>query len=406
MDHLHQNTGCPQLFIIATGDQDFVPLVERILDERADVVLIAGSLADLSNEYRSIVSQQHVKMIGLIEDENVPLLPTSKDADERAIGVAALVRLLVDGGVLGGDQTSNVSRVSSWRGLGGQGSEDQRLQAWIQESTGSEIRRVAVPGTRASGNKSAMRRRVFLDLGKPGVDQVVRDLDWILRRCESGRTPQTVGTLGVGRFAADDGSRVASSVKALVRVGWLIERPDGTLENAFPWGTDGFIEPLMRVLSVVQHASYEAKAPGVDREQVFGALRSQPIAGSPERRGGSFARDAIDFGRRFGVIDSFPYGRDGYVLGAVAGHPLVRQLSDGVRLLKSSLPAGEWVPEASLLESIRDLDRDSSAPVFGFDTRDRRSMLRALGRARITDRKHVEGEFRLKLRGSTWLEGL
>ena len=29
MDHLHDRAGCPKLFILATGDQDFIPLIER-----------------------------------------------------------------------------------------------------------------------------------------------------------------------------------------------------------------------------------------------------------------------------------------------------------------------------------------------------------------------------------------
>src|SRR5262249_33653998 len=31
MDHIHDDAGCPELFVLATGDQDFVPLIQRIV---------------------------------------------------------------------------------------------------------------------------------------------------------------------------------------------------------------------------------------------------------------------------------------------------------------------------------------------------------------------------------------
>ncbi|MFC3504889.1 NYN domain-containing protein [Micromonospora krabiensis] len=48
MDHIHAPGGAPGLFLLATGDQDFIPLVDRMIDARADVILVVASTRTLS----------------------------------------------------------------------------------------------------------------------------------------------------------------------------------------------------------------------------------------------------------------------------------------------------------------------------------------------------------------------
>lgn len=404
MDHLHQAGGSPGLYIIATGDQDFVPLIERILDEKAQVVLIAGCLSDLAYEYRTIVSEQHVKLIGLMDSESVPLLHVSKTGDEGALAVAALLRLQLEGGVLGGDQARNVARVASWQ-LGGEGSGEEQVQAWIRQFSTSEMREVAVPGKAPSGNKFLMRRRTVLDLSQSNVKGLVEDFDWILRRCDPRFGRQTVGTLGVGRFAQDDGSRVRSAVKALVKVSWLTELSDGSLSNTFRWGSDGFLEPLIRLVSAVEAASFQAGVRGVNRDKLFKELTSQPLGANFSRKGGDASRELIEFGRRFGVIDGFPDGDSGYVLGSVPSHPLVKRVRDSVRLLRSNLARDVWTQESKLLAALRAADSEVE-PTLGSEVHDQRCILRALNRSGVTVRKRVDGEPVLRLRNTKWVAGV
>ncbi|MFC3504888.1 hypothetical protein ACFOOK_28520 [Micromonospora krabiensis] len=40
---------------------------------------------------------------------------------------------------------------------------------------------------------------------------VIEDADWVLRRTGNAARPPTIGDLGVGRFATDDGRRLAGS---------------------------------------------------------------------------------------------------------------------------------------------------------------------------------------------------
>jgi len=403
MDHLHQVGGSPGMFIIATGDQDFVPLVERLIEEKATVVLVAGSLSDLAAEYRSIVTQHKVKLIGLVETENVPLLRMSKNLDEAAVGVAALVRLIFDGGMLGGDQARNLSKIKTLRIGGVAGGDEELLQSWIREFGGSEMRRVAVPGKRPSGNQPATRRRTFIDFGKSGVATSLADMDWILRRCDPASTPPTRGSLGVGRFVVDDGSRVGAAVSALTKVGWLQERPNGVLDNSFPWGSDGFVEPLLRLIATAQSACYQDEVDGIERDRLWKGLASVPLGANASRKSGGAAAELIDFGRRLGVIDAYPTPEGGFVLGVVGGHALVKQSSACIRLLKEVLPRQEWVAEHELLNAVRDAERTAVEPLFGFDTKDRRSVLRPLVRANVLARKPLEGELQLRLRDTAWV---
>lgn len=404
MDYVHQAGGSPQLFILATGDQDFVPIIERIIDAKSEVVLIAGALSDLAPEYRAIVAQHDVRLIGLVEDEEIPLLPVSKDADEKATGIASLLRLVFDGGILGGNQSQNASKISSWRVGKAAIDSEQRLVAWIREFTSAEMRRVAVPGTGATGNQAQNRRRVSIDLTDAAAGTVIRDMDWILRRCDATRGSVSRGDLGVGRFADDNGSRVGAAVAALVSIGWIVERPDRALENAFPWGADGFLEPLIRLLAVVQAASYNAGSQGVSREKIFRELTSVPIAASSSRKGGQVAAQLIDFGRRIGVIDTYPANGGGSILGVVPQNAVVRQLSDAVRQLKSIMPKGEWLAEHALLSAVREADRTLADPTFGFDAKDRRSIIRPLTRANLLIRKTVDGESHYRLRDTAWVK--
>lgn len=406
MDHLHQVGGPPGLFIIATGDQDFVPLVERILEEKSEVLLIAASLSDLSPEYRRMVAQPHVKLLGLLESEVVPALRASASSKDQAVGVAVLLRIVFDGGVLGGDQSRNSRSLSGWHLGEVRGREEERLQGWIREFTDNELRRVAVPGNKTSINQAQMRRRVYLDFKNRTVGRLVSDFDWILRRCDPQRQPQSKGTLGIGRFSDDDGSRVGAAVHGLVKVGWLTERPDGSLESTFPWGADGFLEPLLRLLAAVEHESYEAGGRGVDRDKVFRALSSQPLGALPSRRGGRAAGGLIEFGRRLGVIDAYPAGDSGFVLGSVSGHPLVRNVDTIARFLVDNLSLSESTRESALLERIRQFDASSIEPLFGFDSRDRVSVLRAMKRAGLT-RLHQDGADKtLLLKPGEWVNHL
>lgn len=406
MDHLHDPVGTPGLFVIATGDQDFIPLVERLIDAQAEVVLIAGALGDLAPEYRSIVAQHNVQLLGLIERENVPLLQRSSSADERTTAIAALLKLLHDGGPLGGDQSRNVQRLQNWRISSEVGTVEERLQGWIQEFCSSEMRRVAHPAKRNTGNQPGVRRRTFLDFKKSVVAAAVADMDWILRRCDPLARPASRGSLGVGRFAHDDGSRVEAAVSALKTVGWLQERPSGGLESTFPWKVDGLLEPVSRLLAVVQASAYQNRVEGVDRDQVWKGLASVPLGADASRKGGTAAAELIDFGKRLGVVDVYPSEEDGYVLGVVPGHPLVLTLSSRVRVLRSVMPQGEWVPEHAILDAIREVEPDNPEPLFGFDHKDRRASLRPLTRANVVARKTVGGGALLRLRDTAWVHAV
>src|SRR5690349_9874012 len=180
MDHLHRQVGCPKLFILVTGDQDFVPLIERIVKEGAEVALIVGAAEHLSPEYRSIAAQRNVQLFPMLDHIHVDDLPLI--TEERSGGsVLGLLRLCMSGGILGGDQSRNIQLLSQWRLLVGRSDAEVELDSMITKFTRYDQRRVAVPGTRPNGNKHLSRRRTYLDFAEPGVAQAIGDADWILR---------------------------------------------------------------------------------------------------------------------------------------------------------------------------------------------------------------------------------
>lgn len=402
MDELHSNTGCPSMFLIATGDQDFIPLIERILEEPARVFLLAGTLADLSNEYRLIVAKHEIPLVGLIENEEVPLLRVEKNAYEGTLAIATLLRITLDGGILGGNQEANVRRIRSWYGEPYSSNAEERLEGWRRQFTSSEYRRVAVPGKAASGNREESRRRAFLDTSRADVLHVLMDLDWILRRCDTNRRVKK-GDLGVGRFSEDDGSRVQTAVAVLTAMNWLVEAPDGSFENSFSWGSDGFIEPLVRLISVIQFGAYKKEAVGLSRDDVFRGLATQSL-GRTQRRGGREAAELIEVGKRLGVIDTYFQKGGGFVLGVVLTNRLVRYVNSSIAVIKAQLTPGTWVAEHALLSGLDASEKAGQNPLFGHGDTDIRSLLRALVRSGVMERKTLEGERMIKLRNTAWVD--
>lgn len=408
MDHLHLRKEIRTLFLIATGDQDFVPLIERILIERdAEVLLIAASRKDLASEYRAIVAQHNIRLICLVEDDLVAALPATDSLGEVSLGVAVLLRLVFEGGVLGGNQDRNVAKLKSYRITSIAGGEEEKIAAWVNACTQAEMRRVAVPQGGKNRHTASTRRRTSLKFDDEGSGAALWDMDWILRRCDPRRPPISAGELGVGRFTNDDGSRVSAAIEAMEQIGWLTRLPNGTLENHFTWTNDGFIEPLQRVIASVQVLSHQAQATGVSRDKLFRALSSTPIGASHQRRGGQVARELLEFAQRVGVVDRYPHSDGGYLLGAVPRHPLVRHVNETVGRLKKLMPhPGDALPEHEVLASVRDAEGKSPTPLFGFDVKDRRACLRVLSRAGVIERKDVDGEYRLRLRHNAWVQSM
>ena len=234
----------------------------------------------------------------------------------------------------------------------------------------------------------------------------VEDADWVLRRASNAARPPTIGDLGVGRFADDDGRRIARVIGALKSVGWLLERADGRFESRLEWSADGLLEPLWRVICEVNRRAFAEHAEGISRDKLFGALRSTPIAYDTDRKGGTAARDAIEYARRIGVVDAVPHGADGYVLAVVEGHPVAQWVKGGLRILGALLQEriGTDVPEHEVLSLMRERDEHAGGPVvFGYDTRDRQRFLRVLRRSGLIERP-PGNDPAVRLKRTPWLQ--
>jgi NYN domain len=404
MDHLHSSKGCPRLFILATGDQDFIPLIERIVPEGAQVVLIVASTAKLTPEYKSIAAQQNVALLPInLVTEIDPIPVVSRDHSSAPI--LGLLRVCMTSGVLGGDQKKNAQLMTQWGLLSPGTDEDVQMEGLIRQFARSDQRRVAVPGRRATGNKAISARRTSLNFADQMVFETVTDADWVLRRAGSSTKPVTFGELGTGRFNDDDGRRLDRILTALKSVGWLIERPDGTFEARMEHAEDGLLEPLWRVVAEINRRAYDQGASGVDRDDLFRDLRSTPLARDNTRKGGEAARDVIEMARRVGIIDTVLAGQDGYALAVIESHPVVRQTAEFLRTLGQILgpDVGVFLPEHEMLRRMRDHDESSQSPLFGYDTRDRQRVLRVLRRSKLVE---TGPDSAVKLKHSSWLRKL
>lgn len=406
MDHLHSSSGCPRLFLLATGDQDFIPLIERIVLEGAHVILIVASIDKLTPEYKSIAAQQNVLLLPITEVIKFSRIPQATGERSGAF-ILGLLRLCMSSGVLGGDQTKNIQLMSQWGLLSRAQDEEVEMEGIIKQFTRTEQRRVAVPGRAPTGNRSVYARRTFLNFGSDLVARTIADADWVLRRAGNINRPVSIGDLGTGRFGDDNGTRLDRIVTSLKGVGWLLERSDGKFEVRMDWATDGLLEPLWRVVCDLNRRAYDQHTEGVPRDDLFQDLRNTPIAHDGERRGGNPAKELIEMARRIGVIDTVPVGTDGYALVVIESHPVARQAAGFLKALGQVLgnEAGAYMPEHEMLRYMREYDEQSAQPVFGYDIRDRQRVLRLLRRSKLIDRDQGR-EPQLKLKQSAWLRKL
>lgn len=407
MDHVHSSAGCPRLFLLATGDQDFIPLIERIVGEGAHVILVVASIDKLTPEYKSIAAQQNVLLLPITDV--IKFRPIPRATGERSSTlILGLLRLCMSGGVLGGDQTKNIQLMSQW-GLLSRADDEVEMEGVIKQFTRTESRRVAVPGRAPTGNRAVQARRTFLHFGSDDVASTVADADWVLRRAGNFNRLVSIGDLGTGRFGDDDGTRLDRIVTSLKGLGWLHERPDEKFEARIDWPTDGLLEPLWRVVCELNRRAYDRHSAGVPRDDLFQDLRSTPVAHDGERKGGNAAKDLIEMARRIGVIDAAPAGVDGYELVVIDSHPVARQAANFLKTLGQVLgeKTGSLMPEHEMLRHMREYDEQTPRPVFGYDVRDRQRVLRVLRRSKLIESERDQGrEPQLKLKNSAWLKKL
>lgn len=406
MDHVHDKRGCPKMFILATGDQDFVPLIERFIDQKAHVALFVASQTNLSAEYRSIAAQPGVSLTALTDALNLQPIP-STDASGASLVVLGLLKLCLTGGILGGDQTRNAQRLAEWGVFAGGRTLDTNMEGARQQFSRTDTRTIAAPAKSQHGNHVRRgAKRTFLDFNLPVVAEHVFDSDWILRRLGTSTRPLKRGDLGVGRFADDNGNRLNTAISSLATLGWISEYPDETLGAQMEWAADGVLEPIWRVILEVNRRAHEEQANGVSRDDLFKDLRSTPIAHDRARRGGRAAGSAIDCARRLGVIDAVPHREDEFRLAVIESHPLCQQATVFVRA--ASRIAGDYgsnwsIREFDMLRLMREHDEGSNVPVFGYDNRDRQRVIRLMTRTRLMTREGPRDQAFVTVSRSAWL---
>jgi NYN domain len=407
MDQLHNGAGCPELFLLTSGDQDFLPVVQRIVAAGAFVVLIVGALDRLAAEYRYAVAQlPRTRLLPITDAADLKEIP-DVTGDRTSACILGLLRLYVSGGHLGGNQRRNARLMSSWGVLTPGADPELELADLLDQFAKLEERVVAWPAKNSTGNRSTPARRRFLNFELPEVTRTVQDADWILRRIGNKKRPADSGTLGMGRFRDDDGTRLARVVTALTMAGWLSEAPNGTLEPSLEWHADGLLEPLWRVVCEVSRRTHEAPTRVVSRDQLFRDLCRGQIAHDPRRRGGRHAGAAISLARRLGVLEAVPVDADGFALAVARSHPVARQAETLLLSLARALDGrvGTFVPQYEMVGLMGDWDSGSARPIFGYDVRDRHQVLRVLRRADLIA-SAGDANVMLKLKHSAWLRRL
>jgi hypothetical protein len=388
MDYVHQ--GCRR-FILVTGDQDFIPLILRLREDTAEVMVIYGDPSRLAVELRQTL---HNAVPGLESADVGTIIPLQDIVpDSSCRSLVGLLELQRRGIILGGpDRFGRTATLARWGIL----ENEDTAQYWMLVNAICE----RIPRKDAairSGNRWEPTRaeRTYLDLGM-GRYADVRAIDYALRSLSS--RPKALGALHSGPFLSDDGSQLSRVIEALVAVELVRKGAD----NAYSTTTDdleaGYLEPLWRVYAAVSSECYRREERTIPFGQVEPLLGRGGIGQGRDQRAAGRISAAVNYAKAAGVIDAVAVNGCRHAI--ATNSALCRSFEHAYHeFYRAFLPrVSESIPELDVLRFMEDRDRDKSDPVFGFDSRDRHRILRILKQSQLIG--HRDGY--VTLRRSRW----
>jgi NYN domain len=379
MDYLYQGA---QRFILVTGDQDFIPLIERLQRDDAQVTVIYGDPRKLSPELTTMLSNVGVDSLDIAEVAELK----ERRADTSGRAFAAMLELTRRGFILGGkDRGGRLELLVGWD-LVSPG-EDTDYWALVDQLCIKDTRYdVAVLAPDKKTWTSTNATRTYLNFTGARMDEIVK-LDDVLRTLSGRPTGVNVGSLLAGPFVGDDGTKVDKTLDALVGIGLARRQPDGTASivgNAVPLG---FLEPLWRVHAAIEAETHRRGVKSISFRELERLLGTYGIGQGKESRSAGLVQETIKHAQASGVIDSVAV--DGKRHARVVHSPACSPIERAYRTLYVEYRErlGEALSEQEVLTRMQAVDEAMSAPIFGYAARDRHRALRVLSQSGLLRRR-------------------
>ncbi|MFI6262553.1 NYN domain-containing protein [Micromonospora sp. NPDC051006] len=378
MDYLHQ--GCRR-FILVTGDQDFIPLIQRLRDDSSEVLVIYGDPNRLATELRQTFATPGLNSVDI--DGITRLLDRRQETGSRSL--LGLLELQRRGTILGGPEKGNrTATLARWGILPNE--DDAQYRSLVDSLAEKVFRQDAA--VRAGNDWVAKGSwRTYLDFGL-GRMADVRAVDHVVRSLLARPQGLTIASLRTGPFRTDDGTLLDRALDALLTVEAIRLGADNRYTIVPPDLTLGYLEPLWRVYSAVSAECYRREVRSIPYNQVESLLNRGGVGQGKDQRAAGRVGAALTYARAAGVIDVVAVDGKRHAIAPVSA--LCRPFEHAYHeMYRSFISATDPVPELEVLRFMEDRDRDKADPVFGFDSRDRHRILRILSQSRlITWRDH------------------
>ena len=376
MDYLHAGVG---QFFLVTGDQDFIPLISRLHRDGRKITVIYGDPSRLSGELRQILTTPGLESIDIAE---VTTLRERKE-DTGCRSLLGLLELQRRGYILGGKEKGDrTSLLAQWGVL----ENDDQNQYWslIDAMTEKVSRSDAAVAGEGGEWLPRAANRTYLKLTPERLADIGA-IDHAIRRISSRPRGVTIGGLRTGLFQTDDGSMLDRALDALLAVGLVRKGADDGFSISGSPLQLGYLEQLWRVFAGLTAECYRQRAASIPYSRLEPLLNRRGIGQGPDQRGAGRIREAVNYAKSAGVIDVISVDRRRHVMvpNSALSRPFEQAYHGLYRAFASRL--GEAIPQAEVFSTMETKDQTRSAPLFGFDQRDRQRVLRILSQSQLVE---------------------
>jgi uncharacterized LabA/DUF88 family protein len=375
MDYLYAGVST---FILVTGDQDFIPLISRLVREGRSVTVVYGDRSRLSAELRRIL--ETTSGVESLDIDQVTTLRERK-ADTGCRSLLGLLELQRRGYILGGRETGDrTTQLARWGVIENQ--DESQYWSLISTMTRKVIRRDA-PGKAADGSWLPQNAtRTYLDLTGDRLTDVTA-IDFAVRQLSGRPRGLPIGRLRTGPFQTDDGSRLERVLDALSAVEIIRRGADGAYSMADQDMPLGYLEQIWRVYAGLSAECYRIRTRSIPYGKLGGLLSRTGIGQGQAQRAAGRTNEAIKFASSSGVIDAVAVNGHRHV--APFDSPLCRQFERAYHDLYHDFAPriGQEVATAEVMDYMERRDNSGTVPLFGFDNRDRHRILRVLSQSQL-----------------------
>jgi hypothetical protein len=372
MDYFHQ--GCRQ-FVLVTGDQDFIPLIRRLLSGGSAVVVVYGDRNRLSERLRGVLDQPGLDSVAI---DDIFTLRKQPPATSRAL--LGLLELQRRGVILGGrEQGDRTATLARWGVI----ENEDESQYWsLVGSMSQKIDRTDAAVRQGGQFLPSVKTRLYIDLGS-GRFADVSAIDYTIRRLTARPKGLTVAELRTGPFQADDGSWLLRVLDALAAVGLVRKGADDAYAVTTADLGIGYLEPLWRVHAALTAECYKLRSRTIPYGRLIPLLSRTGVGQGPDRRAAGLVKTVVRYASAAGVVDAVAVGgaRHATPTETAFAHPIERAYQELYRAFAghSSSP----VPESEILDLMAATDKVRTEPIFGYDKRDRHRILRVLAQSQV-----------------------